>query len=91
MGTALIARGSPDPRYQRWIDTYASEEFTTTVAQALALADRVGAQLAPADEARARRHFVTTARYEWMFWDAAWRIEAWPALPAPRTRAGEAS
>ena len=36
---------------------------------------------APADEAevaRARAHFATTARYEWMFWDAAWRREVWP-------------
>jgi len=25
-----------------------------------------------------RRHFVTTSRYEWMFWDMGWRREAWP-------------
>jgi thiaminase/transcriptional activator TenA len=25
-----------------------------------------------------RRHFVTTSRYEWMFWDAAYRLESWP-------------
>jgi thiaminase (transcriptional activator TenA) len=24
------------------------------------------------------RHFVTTSRYEWMFWDMGWRREAWP-------------
>jgi thiaminase/transcriptional activator TenA len=22
--------------------------------------------------------FTVTARYEWMFWDAAWRGESWP-------------
>ena len=22
--------------------------------------------------------FVVTSRYEWMFWDAAWRLEGWP-------------
>jgi thiaminase/transcriptional activator TenA len=26
----------------------------------------------------ARAHFVTTARYEWMFFDAAHRRESWP-------------
>jgi len=25
-----------------------------------------------------RRHFVTTSRYEWMFWDMGWRQEGWP-------------
>jgi thiaminase/transcriptional activator TenA len=23
-------------------------------------------------------HFVTTSRYEWMFWDAGFRQETWP-------------
>jgi len=25
-----------------------------------------------------RRHFVTTSRYEWMFWEMGYRSEAWP-------------
>ena len=44
----------------------------------LDLTDRVGAELNPADEAVARAHFATTARYEWMFFDAAYRRENWP-------------
>jgi len=24
------------------------------------------------------RHFVTTSRYEWMFWEMGHRREAWP-------------
>jgi thiaminase (transcriptional activator TenA) len=78
VGAELAKRGSPDPRYQRWIDTYAGDEYRTIVAEVLALADDVGQSLSAADEARARAHFATTARYEWMFWDAAWRREAWP-------------
>ncbi len=78
VGTALVAAGSPDPRYQRWIDTYAGEGFAATVAAVLAVADAAGPALAPAEAERARAHYVTTSRYEWMFWDAAWRQEAWP-------------
>ncbi|GBE66726.1 aminopyrimidine aminohydrolase [Mycobacterium sp. MFM001] len=78
VGTELITRGSPDPRYQRWIDTYADEQYQTLVAEVLALTDEVGATLGAAEEARAREHFVTAARYEWMFFDAAWRREVWP-------------
>ncbi|PZS35713.1 MAG: thiaminase II [Pseudonocardiales bacterium] len=78
VGAALAEQGSTDPRYQRWIDTYSGEAFAATVAEVLALADRVGTSLGADDAARARGHFVATARYEWMFWDAAWRRESWP-------------
>ncbi len=78
VGAALVTSGSPDTRYQRWINTYAGDEFAAVVDEVLVVADRTGPTLSTADEVRARRHFVTTARYEWMFWDAAWRREAWP-------------
>jgi thiaminase (transcriptional activator TenA) len=78
VGAELVKRGSPDPRYRRWIDTYAGDEYQTIVAEVLALANDVGLTLGAAEEACARAHFATTARYEWMFWDAAWRREVWP-------------
>lgn len=78
VGAALVAKGSPEPRYQTWIDTYGGDEFATTVDEVLELADRVGPNLPAAEAWRTREHFHTTARYEWMFWDAAWREETWP-------------
>ena len=42
VGTALLARGSPDPLYARWIATYGGEEFGRIVADVLAVVDRVG-------------------------------------------------
>ena len=74
----LLTRGSTDARYQRWIDSYGGDEFAATVSEVLALADRIGPELAAADESAARAHFVTTSRYEWMFFDAAYRQESWP-------------
>jgi thiaminase/transcriptional activator TenA len=78
VGAELLERGSPDRRYQRWISSYGGDEFAATVAEVLALADRVGTTLSTAEESVARAHFVTTARYEWMFFDAAFRREHWP-------------
>jgi thiaminase/transcriptional activator TenA len=78
VGAALLARSSPDPLYARWIGTYGGEEFGKIVADVLALVDRVGATVSAAEEAAMRRHVLTTARYEWMFWDAGWRREVWP-------------
>lgn len=78
VGAKLAERGSADRRYQRWIDSYGGDEFAATVAQVLDLTDRIGPTLSSADESVARAHFVTTARYEWMFFDAAYRREDWP-------------
>lgn len=78
VGEALVRHGSPDARYQLWIDTYAGEGFAAAVGEVLAIADQLGGELAAPDERAARRRFVTTCRYEWMFWDAAWRQEQWP-------------
>ena len=78
VGAALLARSSPDPLYARWIATYGGEEFGKIVADVLALVDRVGERAGAAEQAVMREHVVTTARYEWMFWDAGWRREAWP-------------
>lgn len=84
VGEELVGQGSPDARYQRWVDTYAGDEFAATVAEVLALADIVGPDLSGSDDRAARSHFAMTSRYEWMFWDAAWRVEQWPDLADPR-------
>ncbi|HEX2033107.1 MAG TPA: thiaminase II [Chloroflexota bacterium] len=78
VGKALEAAGSPNPRYQRWIETYASEEFATAVQGVLAATNKAVDDLPPWRRAPIRHHFLTASRYEWMFWDAAWRQEAWP-------------
>jgi thiaminase/transcriptional activator TenA len=78
VGEALLAAGSPDPLYGRWIAMYGGEAFQAVVDAVLAETDRVGATLSPTELDRVREHFTTTSRYEWMFWDAGWRREEWP-------------
>ena len=78
VGTALLTRLSPDPLYARWIAAYGGEEFAKIVADVLALVDRVGEGAGAAEQAAMREHVIATSRYEWMFWDAAWRRETWP-------------
>ena len=78
VGKELIRRGSPDPRFQRWIDTYGGDEFGAVVADVLAEADAIGPFLSATERARVHRHFYATSRYEWMFWDMGYRQESWP-------------
>jgi thiaminase (transcriptional activator TenA) len=78
VGKALIARGSPHPLYRRWIDTYGGEEFAGIVGDVLALTERIGTELGPTDRRVMTGHFVATSRYEWLFWDSAYKRESWP-------------
>jgi thiaminase/transcriptional activator TenA len=78
VGKALEQRGSPDPLYTRWIGTYASAEFGSGVEAVLECADTLAGTLDAAGRQAMQRHFVTTSRYEWMFWDMGYRREAWP-------------
>jgi thiaminase/transcriptional activator TenA len=78
VGKSLERAGSRDPLYARWIGTYASEEFGAVVRAVLACTDTLAGGLRDGERETMRRHFVTTSRYEWMFWDMGWRREAWP-------------
>ncbi len=78
VGKALERAGSPDPLYARWIGTYASEAFGDAVRGVLAATDAVAGAAGPAELQAMRRHFVTTSRYEWMFWEMGYRRETWP-------------
>jgi len=78
VGKALERTGSPEPLYARWIATYAAEEFGAVVRAVLTAVDTVATRLGAAEREAMRRHAVTTARYEWMFWDMGYRRERWP-------------
>ena len=78
VGKTLERAGSRDPLYARWIGTYASEEFGAVVRAVLACTDTLAGALREDERERMRGHFITTSRYEWMFWEMGWRLEAWP-------------
>ncbi len=78
VGRELEKMGSPNPLYRRWIETYASEEFRAVVEELRGIVEAVSQKAGPELKEAMRNHFTTTSRYEWMFWDMAWRMESWP-------------
>ncbi len=64
--------------YAEWIATYGDPEFALATSRAKSIVD--GLAEAGSVGLRRRMHaaFRDAARYEWMFFDAAWRGEAWP-------------
>ncbi|GGM60774.1 thiaminase/transcriptional activator TenA [Halarchaeum rubridurum] len=76
----LEAGGLPDDeRYAEWVRTYAGDEFAELAAWCKDLMDDVAAESSDAERERYREIFETSARYEYRFWDAAWREEGWEA------------
>ena len=78
IGKELAGAGSPNPLYARWIGTYGSAEFGAVVGAVLDATNEVAVRLGDIERAAMRRHFRTTSRYEWMFWDMGYRCELWP-------------
>jgi thiaminase/transcriptional activator TenA len=78
VGKELERAGSADPLFSRWIATYASEEFGSVVRAVLEATNATAAALTEDQRAAMREHFLTTSRYEWMFWDMGYRNETWP-------------
>jgi thiaminase/transcriptional activator TenA len=79
IGQALAARGVPaDPRYAKWVRMYADLEFAALAGWCRELVDRLAAGTDDATRGRMEDAFLTSSRYEYLFWEMAWRLEAWP-------------
>lgn len=78
VGKKLEEAGSPNRLFQKWISTYAAEQFGALVRQVLDLTDQLALTLTSDQREAVKNHFVTAARYEWMFWEMAWQLERWP-------------
>jgi thiaminase (transcriptional activator TenA) len=81
VGRHIHACASAHNPYQKWIDTYAGEEFGRLVDKAIKITDEVADRASPGGRGAMKEAFVTSSRLEWMFWDSAYRMERWgPAL-----------
>ncbi len=64
LGARLALDPPADPRYRRWVDTYADPAFADLTGRCAQMLDESGA-----DPARAERFFVEGMRHELAFWD----------------------
>jgi len=80
VGQHLLKNGPPRPGhpYRDWLLLYASPEFAEVQRWMRAKVD-LWAKTAGKDEKRRMEEaFVISSRYEWMFWEMAWKEEQWP-------------
>jgi thiaminase/transcriptional activator TenA len=74
-----MAKGQPpeDQRFSDWIDQYASEEFADALDWLRKETDRLGENISEEKRARVMEIFLTSVRYEWLFWEMCWKGESW--------------
>jgi thiaminase (transcriptional activator TenA) len=79
IGRSLYKKRPRKPKiYREWIETYASETFWRPVREQIRLMDRLGAAANGREKKLMTAHFLLSSRYEFMFWEQAYRVESWP-------------
>lgn len=79
VGQRLRAGGLPaEPHYATWIEMYADPDFAALAAWCRDLVDRLANGAPPAQRQRMEAAFLTSSRYEWLFWNASYERESWP-------------
>jgi thiaminase/transcriptional activator TenA len=78
VGRDIHARAKPGNPYQAWIDTYAGEDFHAAVRDVIAATDEAAADASLPLRERMQAAFTRATQLEWVFWDSAYRLEAWP-------------
>jgi thiaminase/transcriptional activator TenA len=78
VGRDIHARAAAANPYRAWIDTYAGEEFHAAVRAMIAATDAAAKEVNSPLRARMHAAFTRAAQLEWVFWDSAFRLEAWP-------------
>jgi thiaminase/transcriptional activator TenA len=80
IGSRLAREGdvSDANPYVDWIQTYASEDFQSIAEWLCGLLDSLAEDLPPAIKLRLQEVFLSSSRYEYLFWDMSYRQEQWP-------------
>jgi thiaminase (transcriptional activator TenA) len=75
---AREGRGGANSFYAEWIQTYTSAGFVEGAERLSHLLDELTQGIPPRDAERLADLFLTSSRYEYLFWEMAWRREDWP-------------
>jgi thiaminase/transcriptional activator TenA len=78
VGNHIAKTASADNPYQAWIDTYSDTAFGEVVDAVIAITDRSAVAATKDRQGAMLSAFKRSTQYEWMFWDSAYRLEAWP-------------
>jgi thiaminase/transcriptional activator TenA len=78
IGQRLATQPAPsEKRYAQWISMYSSKEFAELAGWCRDLVDNLAAGLPERELKKLEEAFLASSRYEWQFWEMAWKMERW--------------
>lgn len=80
IGDHLARQGEPEgqPLYCEWIRMYSSPEFQKLAEDLRGIVDMAADRAGAAERVDMERAYTTALRHEYLFWNAAYRMEGWP-------------
>jgi thiaminase/transcriptional activator TenA len=78
---AQLARqqgGGGNPFYAEWIAMYTSDEFVQGAGHLAHLLDELSSGLPTRHTDQLETVFLTSSRYEYLFWEMSWNHTGWP-------------
>ncbi len=80
VGQHLLKNGPPSKKhpYHDWLMLYGSPEFAEVQEWMRKKVDQWAKTAGKEEKKRMEESFVLSSRYEWMFWEMAWKEEEWP-------------
>ena len=75
---AREGRGGGNSFYAEWIAVYTSPEFAEGAQRLVELLDKLAEGLPPREAEYLEDLFLTSSRYEYLFWEMSWTRTTWP-------------
>ena len=78
VGFDIAQKADKSNPYYLWIETYIDQEYDSIVNRMIEITESVARAASVTIKAKMHRAFLYSTRLEWIFWDAAYRLEQWP-------------
>lgn len=76
-GKHIYTRSVSNNPFQRWIDTYAGNEFDDVVGRAIPILDRIAENRSHEQRKKMKEMFLASCLLEWMFLESTYKLEQW--------------
>ena len=80
VGNDIVEKSVPGNPYQKWVDTYVSDEFQQAVEKVLQTIDQLAENANANTLEKMHAAYTRGAELEWLFWDSAYKRETWPQM-----------
>jgi len=78
VGARLMPKMAPSHPFRLWVYTYGGDEYQEYVTWMVGALNEMGADAPPSLFHRLTELFRLGCRYEWLFWEMAWKEDGWP-------------